>query len=155
MAKTIDDAIALLASGKSQRECEKLTGIPRSTIDREAKKRGIAKGSMGQLISDKVRVESEIGALSEPMQLLVNAEVIKQLDGMDFYATNARKVIKVGIIAYSKAPSPMGMKTVIDGMKSAMQVEGLVPFHPSSAAITNNNANQVVVEPIRFTRASD
>lgn len=45
MAKTIDDALALFAAGKSPRECEKLTGIPATTINRKAKERGIIKGT--------------------------------------------------------------------------------------------------------------
>jgi hypothetical protein len=138
--KTIDEALALFASGKSPRECEKLTGIPKTTIDREAKKRGIAKGSLGQLIIDKVRVEAEIGTLSVPELAVVTSEVNKQLEGMEFYQTHARKAVKMGLVALSKDPTPVGMKTVLDGMKSGMQVEGLVPFYPNATSINNTNA---------------
>jgi hypothetical protein len=44
MAKTIDEALALFAAGKSPRECEKLTRFSASTISRKAKERGIIKG---------------------------------------------------------------------------------------------------------------
>jgi hypothetical protein len=140
VAKTIDDALNLFATGKSSRECEKLTGIPKSTVDREAKKRGVIKGSVGHLIADKVKVEAEIGTLPGTLKTLVNDEVNKQLAGMEFYQTNARKAVKMGLIALSKNPTESGMKTVLDGMKSGMQVEGLVPFYPSSSVFNNVNA---------------
>ena len=138
MAKTIEDAVALFASGKSPRECEKLTGIPKTTVDRAVKKRGIKKGKLGQLIADKVRVDAEMGALSDPEKAVVTREVAKHMEGMEFYSTTARKVVDIGVKAYKADPSAMGMKTVLDGMKSGMQVEGVVPFYPTPST-TNNS----------------
>jgi len=148
VTKTIDDALALYAKGKSQRECEKLTGIPKSTIDRVSKKRGIVKGQMGQIIADKVRVESEIGALPPHQAELVTNEVDKILSGMDFYQSEARAVVKAGVKSYKKAPDPNTMKSVVDGMKSAMQVEGLQPFFQSAGStnIQNNIENNVITQ---------
>jgi hypothetical protein len=145
---TLDEALALLATGKSFRECEKETRIPKSIIDREAKKLGIIKGSAGHLIDDKVKIEAEIGTLSVPLRDIINLEVKRQLDGMDFYQSQARKVVKLGIEALKQSPSESGMKTVLDGMKSGMQVEGLVPFYPNST-INNVNAQQNVTEKPR------
>lgn len=153
MAKTIDDALALLASGKSTRECEKLTGIPATTISRKAKERGIVKGSVAQLISDTVRVSQEIGAQDGAVQEFIKEEVTRRLDGMEFYASNARKAVKMGLSALSQAPSPLGMKIVLDGMKTGMIVEGLVPFY--SNQVVQQEQNNQIQEPIRFTRASD
>lgn len=150
MAKTIDDALALFATGKSPRECEKLTGIPKSTIDREAKKRGVIKGSMGQLIADKVRVEAEIGTLDGTLRDVVNNEVNKQLEGLEFYATNARKVAKMGMVALSKDNTPANSKVVMEMMKTGMIVEGIVPFYSNSTTINNTNAQQN--NPIFMTR---
>ena len=65
---------------------------------------------------------------------------------MEFYQTHARKAVKMGLIALSKNPTEYGMKTVLDGMKSGMQVEGLVPFYPNATQITNANNNQQIVE---------
>jgi len=155
MAKTIDEALALFASGKSPRECEKLTNISASTIARRAKERGIVKGSVAQLISDAVRVGAEFGAQNDAVKQLVQTEVSKQLDGMGFYATNARKAVKMGLVALSKDPTPIGMKTVLDGMKTGMIVEGLVPYYPNAATINNTNAQQNNSETVRFTRAPD
>jgi hypothetical protein len=153
MAKTVDDALVLLASGKSPRECEKLTGIPATTISRKAKERGIVKGSVAQLISDTVRVSQEIGAQDGAVQEFIKEEVTRRLDGMEFYASNARKAVKMGLSALSQAPSPMGMKIVLDGMKTGMIVEGLVPFY--STQVVQQEQSTETQEPIRFTRASD
>jgi len=141
MAKTIDDALALYAAGKSTRECEKLTGFSATTIRRKAKEKGIVQGSVAQLIADTVRVGAEIGAQSGAVQDLIQTEVSRQLSGMEFYSTNARKAVKMGLVALSKDPTPVGMKTVLDGMKTGMIVEGLVPFYPNSV-INNTNAQQ-------------
>jgi hypothetical protein len=83
--KTIEDALDQFAMGKSSRECEKLTGIPKTTVDREAKKRGIIKGSVGTLIADKVKVEAEIGTLPGTLRTLVNDEVDKQIKMLAFF----------------------------------------------------------------------
>lgn len=142
MAKTIDEALALLASGKSPRECEKLTGISATTIRRKATERGVVKGEVAQLITDTVRVSAEIGAQNGAVQELIQSEVSKQLEGMEFYASNARKIVKIGMVAFSKDPTPLGMKNTLEAMKTGMVVEGLVPFHPNAAVINNTNAQQ-------------
>lgn len=154
MAKTIDDALALFAAGKSPRECEKLTGIPATTINRKAKERGIIKGSVVQLISDAVRVGAEFGAQNGAVRDLIQTEVSRQLEGMEFYATNARKVAKMGMVALSKDNTPANSKVVMEMMKTGMIVEGIVPFYPN-AIINNTNAQQNVSEPVHFTRAPD
>ena len=154
MAKTIDDALALFAAGKSPRECEKLTGIPATTINRKAKERGIIKGSVVQLISDAVRVGAEFGAQNGAVQEVIQTEVSKQLEGLEFYATNARKVAKMGMVALSKDNTPANSKVVMEMMKTGMIVEGIVPFYPN-AIINNTNAQQNVSEPVHFTRAPD
>jgi len=147
VAKTIEEAIALFASGKSPRECEKLTGIPATTIARKAKNHGIIKGSVAQLITDAVKVNAEIGAQSGAIQKVIHTEVNKQMEGLEYYATQARKIAKLGMDALSNDPTPLGMKTVMDGMKSGMQLEGLVPFYPNAATINNTNAQQSVSMP--------
>ena len=142
--KTIDEALALFASGKSPRECEKLTGISATTINRKAKQKGVVKGAVTHLITDAVKVGAEIGALNGAVRQVVTDEVSRQLEGMEFYATNARKAVKIGLAALSKDPTPAGMKIVIDGMKTGMIVEGLVPFYPSSGTI-NTTVNTAVI----------
>ena len=142
-------AKALREAGKSFREIEKLLNIPFMTISDRAKKEGWEASKTVQLIKDTIRVESEIRTLEAVQQEVVRNEVAKQLEGMEFYAINARKAVKFGLLALSKDPTTTGMKTVLDGMKSGMQVEGLVPFYPSSTTtITNTNALQNNAPPL-------
>jgi hypothetical protein len=141
--KTMDDALALFASGKSPRECEKLTGYPATTISRKAKEQGIIKGSVAQLINDSVRVAIEVGAQNGAVKELIKSEVSKQLEGMAFYSNQARKAVKIGMDALKQEPTVAGMKTVLDGMKTGMIVEGLVPFYPN-ASVINNTAQAAV-----------
>ena len=149
MAKTIDDALGLYASGKSLRECEKLTRIPKSTIDYEAKKRGIVKGSIGQLIEDKTRVEAVIRTLDPILSNIVQDEVARRLEGMTFYASKAREAVDIGFKTFKGSPSEAGAKTMLESCKLGMQVEGLVPFYPSSTTtITNTNALQNNAPPL-------
>ena len=146
MAKTLEEAIGLFRQGKSPRECEKLTGINYKKIDREAKKLGITKGDLSQLTSSIVRNTSDFVSLPVSDQDAVRQEVCKQLEGMQFYQENARKVVKIGMVAFSKDPTPLGMKNTLEAMKVGMIVEGLVPFHPSAPVINNTNAQQNVSE---------
>lgn len=140
MAKTIEDALGLYALGKSLRECEKQTNIPKSSIDYEAKKRGIIKGSLGQLTEDKIRVEAEIRTLDPVLSNIVNNEVNKRLEGMAFYSSKARETVEVGFQSFLECPTPLGMKVMLEGYKAGMQVEGVVPFYPQPST-TNINAS--------------
>jgi hypothetical protein len=149
MAKTIDDALALLAAGKSPRECEKLTGIPATTITRKAKERGVIKGSVVQLVQDMARVSAEFGAQNGAVQEVIKKEVSKQLEGMAFYASKARETVEIGFKSFEMDPNPLGMKTILDGMKSAMQVEGIVPFYPQPATTNINNSSNAQAAVIR------
>ena len=75
MAKTIEDALALYRSGKSTRECDKLTGINYKKIEREAKKRGVEKGDVSQLTSSMVRDKVEFVSLPVAVQEVVTNDV--------------------------------------------------------------------------------
>ncbi|CAK0772834.1 hypothetical protein CCP3SC15_4650002 [Gammaproteobacteria bacterium] len=147
-------AKALFTKGKSYREIGELLNIPFSTVRDKAKSGGWTKGELAQVIADTVKAEAAIRTLEPAQQDIVRNEVSKQLEGMEFYATHARKVVKMGMVAYSKDPTPIGMKTVLDGMKSGMQVEGIVPFYPNAQTINNANAQQTV-QPIITTRVVD
>lgn len=134
-------ARALYEAGKSLREIEKETKINYRTVDRMAKKETWNQGGLSQLIHDTARVKAEFVTLEMSQQAIVSKEVARILDGKEFYATNARKAVKMGLVALSKDPTPAGMKTVMDGMKTGMIVEGLVPFYPAPASISNTNTN--------------
>ena len=146
MAKVSDwgRARALYEAGKSLREISKDTHIDNSNISKRAKKENWSRTGLPELIADAVRVHEEITALELPQQGVVTAEIARILEAKKFYATNARKVVKYGISALSAEPTAQSMKTVLDGMKTGMIVEGLVPFYPdkTTVAISNTNAQQ-------------
>jgi hypothetical protein len=144
MAKVSPDtwakAKALREAGKSFREIEKLLNIPFVTISDRSKKEGWEAGKTEQLIIDAVRVESEIRTLETVQKEVVTKEVTKRLAAMDFYSSKARDTVELGFKSFKVDPTPLGMKTILDGLKSGMQVEGLVPFYPSSSVFNNVNA---------------
>lgn len=141
-------AKAMFEGGSSLREIEKALNIPFTTVGYQSKARGWKKEGLVQLISDSARVTAEINILDIEQKELVTREVNKILSGMDFYQSEARAVVKAGVKSYKKAPDPNAMKSVVDGMKSAMQVEGLQPFfqNASSTNIQNNIENNVITQ---------
>ena len=148
MAKVSPDkwkkAAALRKAGKSYGVIAKELSIPMTTLHDRSKKEAWDSNKTEGLILDAVRVESEIRNLETEQADVVRSEIARILDGKDFYARNARKAVKFGLVALSKEPTAQGMKTVLDGMKTGMIVEGLVPFYPDKAtvAISNTNAQQ-------------
>jgi hypothetical protein len=140
--KKWDQARTLFELGKSYREIEKETGIPFATVSYRQKKEGWCAGKLNELISEKVRVEADILNMEPAQQVIIAQEVAHRLSGMQFYSTEARKVVKKGVESFMADPNPNGMKTTLDGMKSGMQVEGLVPFYQSAQQINNTNAQQ-------------
>ena len=78
-ADKMEDACAYYETGKSLRDCEKMTGVCYKSIHREVKKRGLEKGSLSQLVTDKARVEAQMFTISVPTQNIVEKEaLIKQ-----------------------------------------------------------------------------
>lgn len=147
-------ARALFELGKSYRDISKVLKIPVTTLSDRAKLETWKKGELVQLIADGVRVEATIRTLETEQQDTVREAVSKQLEGLEFYATNARKVAKMGMVALSKDNTPANSKVVMEMMKTSMIVEGIVPFYPN-AIINNTNAQQNIIEPVHFTRAPD
>jgi hypothetical protein len=135
-------AKALFTNGKSYREIGEQLNIPFSTVRDKAKSQGWVKGVLTQVIADTVRVESAIRTLEPAQQDIVRSEVAKQLAGMEFYATNARKALKLGMLSLINDPTTSGSKTMMETMKTGMIVEGLVPFYPNATVINNTNAQQ-------------
>ena len=145
-------AKALYEKGTSLREISKVVFIDNSNIAKKAKAEGWQRtAELPQLIADGVSVQSRFTALELPQQRVVMDSINKQLAGMDFYQSHARKAVKLGFMALSKNPTESGMKTVLDGMKSGMQVEGLVPFYPNSVVLNNSNTNTQQLAMIKRT----
>jgi len=145
MAKTLDDAIALYRAGNSLRDCEKLTGINYRKVEREAKKRGVEKGDLSQLTSSIAANTSKFVALSVTEQDSVTKEVAKQLEGMQFYNTQARIVAKIALESLKADKTSQNAKTTMATLKEGLIVEGLVPFYPNATQINNENKQGVVI----------
>jgi len=144
MAKGADwtKAKALYEVGKSLRDISKETGIDNSNISKRAKKEGWSREELPRLVSDAVRVQEEITALSLPQQEIVTAEVKKILEAKDFYATHARKVAKTALSALDNDKTPANAKTTMEVLHKGLVVEGVVPYYPNAAVINNTNAQQ-------------
>jgi hypothetical protein len=137
-----DKAKALYTNGKSYREIGELLQIPFSTVRDKAKSEGWKKGELAQVILDKIKVETEIRTLEPAQQDIVRSEVNKQLEAMEFYSTNARKVAKVALSGLSKEMTPAAAKTTMEVLHKGMVVEGVVPYYPNAPTINNTNAQQ-------------
>lgn len=146
-------AKALFTNGKSYREIGELLNIPFSTVRDRAKSEGWVKGEIAQVIADTVRVEAKIRTLETAQQEIVRSEVSKQLEGMDFYATNARKVAKVSLTSLAKDQTAANAKIAMETLKTGMVVEGLVPYYPNAATINNTNAQQNNEKVVKFVLA--
>lgn len=155
MAKPTDKqwakAKALYGNGKSLREIEKAVGIPYKTVEYRAKKEGWSSTEVAQAIQDKVRVEAAILHMDVAQQDLVQQEVQKQLEGMQFYNTHARIVAKIALKSLQADMTPANAKTTMATLKEGLIVEGIVPFYQNAPTINNTNAQQTVVEITRFT----
>ena len=90
----LEKALAFYQTGKSFKECEKLTGVNYKKIEREARKRGIEKGSVSQLVSDMTRVREEFVSLPVSVQDIVSHEVDKRLLHMEFFNNAAVKNVE-------------------------------------------------------------
>jgi len=146
-----EKARALFEAGKSYREIEKETFIDASNIAKKAKKEDWQKDFLPALIKDTVRVTRDFTTLSTTQRDVVTTEVNKQLEGLQFYETEARKVAKVAVKILKSEPSIIGAKTAMATLKEGMIVEGLVPFYPNSTTINNTNAQQTNPNPINFS----
>ena len=133
-------AKALYGNGKSLREIEKVVEIPYKTIEYRAKKEGWSNTEVAQQIIEQTRVEAKFLHMEPAQQDIVRTEVSRRLAAMEFYASKARETVEIGFKSFEMDPSPLGMKTILDGLKSGMQVEGIVPFYPNPST-TNINAN--------------
>jgi hypothetical protein len=128
----------------------------KSQISRKAAREGWKKGTeKQQLVNIEVQTKQSFKDIKEQKAKLsveerdvINELVNEKLAGLDFYQTTAREVVKAGVEEYKKEPTAYMMKPVIDGLKGAMQVEGLQPFFQNapSTNIQNNVGVSVSLE---------
>jgi predicted DNA-binding protein YlxM (UPF0122 family) len=141
--KQWEKAKLLYENGNSLRKIALESGINHQTINDRAKKEGWNPDKIRQQIVEQTRVEAKFLTLEKNEQELVRSEVNKRLEGMEFYASKARETVNIGLKSFKRDPSAMGMKTILEGLKAGMQVEGIVPFYQQSstpvALQINNN----------------
>lgn len=156
MAKsTLEDALALFASGKSPRECEKLTEIPATTIARNAKARGIKKGSVAQLIGDAARVRLEIGALDAPVAQVVN-DAVDELTANEIMIRNLTNKNMAGVGVKLDNHTELNMldhKNAQDLIDKASITLGVNERHAKPANVQQNTQNNTVAR-VTFRRAT-
>ena len=127
-----DRAKALWGLGKTIREIEAQTKIPRSTIERQAKKEGWGKGSLGQLVTDTVRLAEDFGSKSGTERDIVQDEAERIL--------RAKGAIeKVSLLAIKRIsqliPEEDNLGMLNQGMnalKTAMITTGAVDYYPKA-----------------------
>lgn len=152
MAKTLEDALALFRSGKSPRECDKLTGINYKKIEREAKKRGIEKGDVSHLVSSIAKNKADFVALPVAVQDIVTKEVderIKHIQILNNLTLKNLAVMGKKVDADFEMNEHKLFQETIN--KASEQLLGKDP----QTVINNTNAQQNVSEPVHFTRAPD
>ena len=134
-------AAALRKAGKSYGAIAKELSIPMTTLHDRSKKESWDSNKTEGLIIEAVRVESEIRNLETEQAEVVRNEINRILEAKEFYATNVRKVVKIGMNALSKDPTPANSKIMTEAMKNGMIVEGAVPFYAGQASTVINNTN--------------
>jgi len=95
----LESALADYAAGLSLRECEKMNNVNYKKIEREVKKRGVQKGELSQIITEKIRVDSEVSRLCDSQRNKVNKEVEKRLKHLEFFSNAAVKNVREAMSA--------------------------------------------------------
>lgn len=95
----LEDALAHYATGKSSRECEKLTGINYKRVTREATKRGLCKNEVAQLVTDKAEVDIRMSQLAPNVQKIVTDEAALRQKHIEFFNNAALSNVKNALAA--------------------------------------------------------
>ncbi len=149
MAKNYDweAAKSLYGLGKTDRQIEDDTGIPRATMQRMAKKEGWIKGNLSQAITSGLQYAHELSQKSEPEIRAVQNEVERIAKAKGYIANVAMQAIK----ATSKAIQAMEDSGEYDltklnhgtqALKTAMIPAGVVDYYPPKESKTEININQ-------------
>jgi len=141
----LDRAIALFRSGESLRECEKKTGVNYRKIDREAKKRGVSKGDVSQLISSMASDKVSFVTLPATEQMLVTKKVNKLAAHKQIIHTMTETNL-VGVGEKLKNHEELSMldhKNAQDLIDKASVTLGVNQRHANGANIQQNNQTVV------------
>lgn len=136
-----DKARALFEAGKSLRDIEQQTKIPKGTIEYRAKKENWQKGFLGQLIVDKSTVDAQFQSLNQTQKTVVLNEVERLNKLKDFFSDKAIDVSNVALKSLERNPSTKAAFETMQTLEKGMKVSGVVPYY-SNQANTKNDVNQ-------------
>ena len=141
-------AKALFEAGKSLSDINKETGLDRATVSKRAKKDGWEKGIYQQLIVDGARVKAEISTLDSTVLNVVEKEIEERTKHLHFFTHAAVKNVQEAMKMPCEDQNDHKLRadTILKGKEAVLGKE-------ANTVINNTNAQQTVVEQIRFTRA--
>ena len=136
----LEEALSLLKAGNSFRECEKLTGVSYKRVEREAKKRGIEKGFLSQLIDDKTRVDAEFVTLCDTDKAVVSQEVTRKLRLAGLILDFNEKAIAKANQLLKTTETGADFKAIVDGVDKVSITANINHRHakPSNTTIQTN-----------------
>jgi hypothetical protein len=68
-----------------------MTGVNYKTIQREVKKRGVSKGDLSQLVTDKINVDTKLATINTTAQYVIVSEAEKRQKHIEFFNSAAIK----------------------------------------------------------------
>ena len=154
-ASTPDDwakARLMFEAGKSLAAISIETGLNKGSISKKASAKKWVKGLLQPLIQDTARVTRETATLTQPQQDMVATEsnrLIHYKDKRDIAANLLFDKITESI----PKCEVVEIKSLADALDRVCITSEIAPRFNTAAVINNTNAQQTVVEPIRFTRA--
>lgn len=142
--ESLDKAVALFRSGKSPRECEKLTGVNYRKIDREAKIRGVVKGDLSQLVSSMADNEANFGSLSVAEQGIVTKDVTERTNNLKIIheATIKNLSVMMAGVGGEGFTGPQGHKFIQETINKGGEALGVL----EKGGISINNTAQAGIQ---------
>ena len=148
--EALEDALAYYLAGKSVRECEKLTGTNFMKVEREAKKRGLVKGSVLRLEESMAKDRAEFVTLPVTVQARVTADVDERTKYLQYFkdanllhSDIAIKKLKLDGVKISYAE----LNSSINVVSKAQ--DGVMGKQPDTAFQVNNNIDTGVTELLK------
>jgi hypothetical protein len=128
---------------------EEVVITDRSTISKEAKKKGWVKGSKSTTVEKEVTAKQMLSEVRvekstyNSTEAEIHADIVnRKLDALEFYATSARLVAKIGLKALTDDRTSVNAKITMDTLEKGLKVEGAVPYYPNQPTFSNTNAQQ-------------
>jgi hypothetical protein len=145
-----EEAKALYKAGKSLRDIEKETGIPRPTIDRKAKKEGWTKDELRQLVVDMTRDKVTFETLNETEQKVVSKIVTEDASREIKFKSMRDKIAEKAFMRIDNELDfceVQHIKPLIEAADKTCVMAEIAPrFNPTATTFNNLNAQQTNVE---------